>query len=334
MLSQRHVRFAARYVTHRFRALHPFEVQAALLNACNLRCQYCRCPDVKIDLMTTEQWVETIQGLAAHGTVRIKYQGGEPTLRQDFRTICQTSQEAGILTAVVTNGLQFKAKPALFDHLDEIVFSLDSVTPEHTDKMRGAGVHAGVVEAIGLAREREINLFMNMVITRDNLDQIEPMMDFCEERGIGLHVQPAVYGRKYYDDAVRQFMLSDEQIRDMHRRLAAWKRAGRRLMFAAATYENVLDWEDYAEISTKGEGQSTCMAGRFYVHIEPNGDVHPCNQHEATFQPKNIVRDGLDAALTNASKHDCADCYCAYLNERKSVFGLKPAALWEMARRG
>ena len=119
-----------------------FALGVGLTNACNLRCAYCRCPDVKIEMMTTAQWVETIDGLGSHGTMRIKYQGGEPTLRTDFRTICAASQAAGIITAVVTNGLQFAAKPELFDHLDEIVFSLDSATPEHTDKMRGAGVHA------------------------------------------------------------------------------------------------------------------------------------------------------------------------------------------------
>ena len=333
MLSEKHLRFAKRYATHRLRKLHPFEVQAGLLNACNLRCKYCRCPDVKIDLMTTEHWVQTIEGLGRHGTLRIKYQGGEPTLRNDFRTLCATSQGAGILTAVVTNGLQFKAKPELFDHLDEIVFSLDSVTPEHTDLMRGKGVHAAVVEAIELARERPINLFMNMVITRHNLDQIEPMVDFCEQRGMGIHVQPAVSGRKYYDD-VSEYGLSDEQIRAMHRQLAELKRQGRPLMFAAATYENTIDWHDYGVISERADGRSPCMAGRFYVHIEPNGDVHPCNQHDAAYEPKNIVRDGLDAALENAQTHDCHTCFSVYLNERKAVFGLRPQALWEMVRRG
>lgn len=334
MLSRKHLRLATRYASHRFRSLHPFEVQASLLNACNLRCAYCRCPDVKIELMTTEDWVRTVERLGSLGTMRIKYQGGEPTLRQDFRTICEASRGAGITTAVVTNGLQFAGRPELLDHLDEIVFSLDSATPEHTDRLRGTGVHARVVEAIALAGGRGINLFVNMVVTKDNLDQIEAMLDFCEPRGVGLHVQPAVYGRKYYDDAVREFSLTDAQIRDMHRRLADLKRRGRRLMFAASTYENVLRWQDFGEVSTRIDGRSSCMAGRFYVHIEPDGDVHPCNQHAADFRPKNIVRDGLDAALAHAQRHDCGDCFSAYLNERKSLFGMKPSALWELARRG
>jgi MoaA/NifB/PqqE/SkfB family radical SAM enzyme len=334
MLAARHMRFAARFAAHRFRALHPFEVQAAVLNACNLRCVYCRCPDEKIDLMDTEQWTAAIRGLGELGTMRIKYQGGEPTLRHDFPTLCAAAQAAGIATAVVTNGLQFAAQPELLDRLDEVVFSLDSPTPAHTDRMRGDGVHARAVEGIELARARGLRVFINMVVTAQSIDQIEPMLEFCEARGIGLNAQPVVFGRKYYNDAARPYALSNDQVRAMHRQLVAWKRAGRPLMFAASTYENVLDWPDYGELSRRSTNGSACMAGRYYVHIEPNGDVHPCGQHAADFRPKNIVRDGLEAALTHVQRHDCRDCFSAYLNERKALFAMRPMALWEMARRG
>jgi MoaA/NifB/PqqE/SkfB family radical SAM enzyme len=334
MPTVRHLRLAARYAAHRVRSLHPFEVQAALLNACNLRCRYCRCPDEKTDLLSTDQWINVIRQLGALGTLRLKFQGGEPTLRNDFRTLCVASQTAGIVTAVVTNGLQFVARPELLDHLDEVVFSLDSATPAHNDHLRGAGVHARVVEAIDLARARGLRLYINMVVTRQSVDEIEPMLAFCEARGMGLNAQPVVFGRKYYDEDARPFALTDELVRTMHRRLAEWKRQGRPLMFMASTYDNVLDWDDYGEITRPSPSRSTCMAGRFYVHIEPNGDVHPCGQHGASMTPKNIVCDGLEAALAHVQRHDCGDCFSAYLNERKAVFGLRPAALLEMMRRG
>lgn len=334
MLRPRHLRMAARFAAHRFSALHPFEVQAAVLNACNLHCVYCRCPDEKIDLMTTAQWTDAIAGLGALGTMRIKFQGGEPTLRHDFGELAAAAQRAGILTAVVTNGLQFAAQPELLDHLDEVVFSLDSATAPHTDRMRGAGVHARVVDAIELARRRGIRGFVNMVVTRDNADEIEPMLAFCEARGLGLHAQPMVFGRKYYDDAARPYAMGDAQLREMHRRLAEWKRQGRPLMFGASTYENVRSWVDFGELARRTSGTSTCMAGRFYVHIEPNGDVHPCGQHGASLTPKNIVRDGLESALTHVQQHDCGNCFSAYLNERKALFGLRPHAVLDMVRRG
>lgn len=334
MLHSRHLRMAGRFAAHRFRRLHPFEVQAAVLNACNLNCVYCRCPDEKIDLMTTAQWTNAIAGLGVLGTMRIKFQGGEPTLRHDFGELAAAARRAGILTAVVTNGLQFAAQPELLDDLDEVVFSLDSATAPHTDRMRGTGVHARVVDAIELVRRRGIRSYINMVVTGDTLDEIEPMLAFCEARGMGLNAQPVVFGRKYYDDKARPYALSDEQVRVMHRRLSEWKRQGRSLMFGASTYENVRSWADYGELSRRVPTVSTCMAGRFYIHIEPNGDIHPCAQHNASFTPKNIVRDGLEGALGHVQHHDCGNCFSAYLNERKGLFALRPDALLEMARRG
>src|SRR5262245_16701670 len=129
MIRARHFKMAARFATHRLRALHPFEVQAILLNACNLKCTYCKCPEIKTSLMTTEQWRGIIRGLAALGTLRIKWQGGEPTMRKDFRELCAEAQRCGILTAVISNGVGIASRPELLDHLDEIVFSLDAMNP-------------------------------------------------------------------------------------------------------------------------------------------------------------------------------------------------------------
>ncbi len=76
------------------------------------------------------------------------------------------------------------------------------------------------------------------------------------------------------------------------------------------------------------------MAGKSYIHIEPNGDVHPCGIHGADFAPKNIIKDGLKEALRHTQRHNCGDCWTAYLNERKAVFGLRPSAVHEVIRRG
>lgn len=333
MLRTEHLKMASHFLAHRFRTLHPFDVQASLLNACNLRCVYCRCPEVKIDLMTTEQWCDLIRRLAAVGTMRIKFQGGEPTLRRDFCELAAEAQRVGMVTAVVTNGLEIPKRPALLDHLDEAVFSLDSATPAMHDRLRGSGTHARVVEAIDLTIQRGVGVYLTMVVTRANLSDLEPMLVFCETRGIRMHAQPVLFDRQYYDSSVRHLGLTDEEMRTMHRQLATWKRQGRPLIFAARTYEGALRWPDYTVMTTRSEGESTCMAGKFYIHIEPNGDVLPCKLHGATFAPKNVLTDGFEAALRHAQRHDCGDCFATFLSERKDLFRLKPAALLELIRR-
>lgn len=330
---------ARRFAAHRLRRLHPFEVQANLLNACDRRCVYCRCPEVKTDLMTSEQWRATIRRLGELGTIRIKFQGGEPTLWPAFRELCAEARSSGIIAATVSHGQTVAERPELLDHLDEIVVSLDSADRETNDALRGKGSYEGAVRAIELALERGLLVCINLVVVKTTLADMEKMLDFCEARGLLMHPQPvlfdqdSIYGQ-YFDDTARHLALSQEELRAMHEQLALWKRQGRGLLFSQPAYEQAVRWPDYDVSSKRSPGPSSCMAGRDYIHIEPNGDVHPCGLHSAEFTPKNILTDGVDAAVANARHHNCGDCWMVYLNERKAVFGLNPAALRQLLKRG
>ena len=334
MIRVRHLKMASRFIAHRFRELHPFDVQASLLNACNLRCVYCCCPDIKTRMMTTEQWKTIIRSLGALGTMRIKFQGGEPTLRQDFRELCAEGQTAGMITSTISHGLMIASRPELLDYLDEVVFSLDSVTPEINDRLRGQGTHAKVIKAIDIARQRGLRTYVNMVLTSENVSELEAMLEFCEARGMRLHAHPVMFDRKYFDDEARAIELTPEQNRMVLTNLVEWKRQGRGLLFSTGSYEKAAGWPDPNELTVRSAGESSCMAGKDYIHIEPNGDVHPCGMHGAEFSPKNIIEDGLEEALRHVKRHNCGDCWMPFLNERKAVFALKPAALLEVLRRG
>jgi len=334
VLSGSQVRQAARFVRHRFDAIHPYEVQAVLHNACNLRCSYCRCPDLDPTALTTEQWLDIIARFAAAGTMRIKFQGGEPTIRRDFAVLCEAAQAHGIVSAVVTNGIALARQPRLLDALDEVVVSLDSVEPGPHDTHRGAGTHALALRAIDEAAARGRRVFVNMVVTRDTVADVERMLEFCESRGLGFNAQPAMFSRSYQDASVADIALSAAEEQALERQLAAWRRGGRRMMFSARTHDHAAAWPDYRSPTTASDGRSTCMAGRFYVHVEANGDVHPCILYGGSYAPKNLVTDGFETALLHARHHDCGDCFLPYLNERKALFALRPHAVLAWLRRG
>ena len=326
-------RLAWHFLKYRFRSLHPFEVQAVLLNACNLKCHYCRCPEMMTSLMTTAQWADTVRSLAAVGTLRIKFQGGEPTLRKDFREIAAASKRAGIVTAVVTNGTKIAGDPSLIDDVDEVVVSLDALSPEGHDRHRGNGSHELAMRALAVAAGRGRRTYVNMVVHRDTLGELEPMLSFCEANGHRLNAQAVMFGNAYQDSTAEALRLPADVERRMYHQLAAWKRDGRALMFAAASYERTAKWPDFTTLAVVSDGVSKCMAGRYYINIDANGDVRPCGLHVGSFQPKNLLRDGFDATLAHARRHDCGDCSLAYLNERKAVFSLRPSALIEILRR-
>lgn len=320
-------------MTHKYKKIHPFEVQAQLLNACDLRCVYCRCPEVKTDLLSTDEWREIIDSLGRHGTMRIKFQGGEPTLRSDFKEICTHAKQAGLITATVTHGGRIASRPDLVEHLDELVVSLDSAHADVNDRLRGVGSFQTAVKAIEVGLTSGLRTFVNMTVCKVNLHDVQDMLKFCEGLGVLVNIQPVKFGRDYYDDDARYLSLTHEQIRNLHTQLVEWKKEKRGLLFSARAYQKGISWPDTGVLTVKSRGNSSCMGGKCYIHIEANGDVIPCIQHGATFVPKNIMKDGFVQALKNASQHDCGDCWTAYLTERKLLFGLNPSVLGEMIRR-
>ena len=334
MITSRQLRMALVFAQHRWRNIHPFEVQASVTNRCDYQCVFCDCPVSRKAEMGTRQWQEVIRQLGRHGTLRIKFQGGEPTLRSDFRELCAAAQQAGIIASVVTNGSRIAADPSLLDRLDEVVFSLDSMNPHVHDGLRGPGSHARLMLAMDHALARGRNLFVNMLSCRTTLAGMEDVLRFCEEQGMGFHAQPLYLDWKYANKTRKDLALTDAEIRAMHRRLAQWKRQGRNVMFCADTYERVANWPDHDEFTRKSAGPSSCMAGRCYIHIEPNGDVHPCGIHGADFEPRNLLAHGFGEAVHHARDHNCADCWMAYLNERKALFAFRPNALRAFFHRG
>ncbi len=333
MIRLHHLKLGTKYIINRFRKIHPFEIQAYVTTKCNQKCVFCICPYVKKESLTTEQWKDIIHRLGSLGTLRFKIQGGEPTLRKDFRELSKESQASGMITAAVSNGIMLVKRPELLDYLDELVISLDSPREPVNDSIRGEGAYRKAVKAIDLALERGIRTFVNMVLIRDNKSDIEDMLEFCERKGVLLNVQPAMFDRKYFADKDHKIALSNDEIQKIHLRLAELKRQGKGFIFSAWVYQKAANWTNYDKYTIQSKGNSSCVAGKSYFHIEPDGDVHPCGHHGADFSPKNIINDGFDEAFQHAQKHNCGDCWLPFMNERKVTFGLKPFAIREVLRR-
>lgn len=334
MIKAQQLKTGLRFLRHYFQKVRPYEVTAQIWNSCDQRCAYCRCPEVDTPLLSTEQWIQVFRELRKLGTIRIKFQGGEPTLRPDFYELSREAWNAGMITSTVTNGICVASNPELLDYIKEVVVSLDSLSPEINDQLRGEGAHAGAIKAIEISLQKGKKTYVNMALTQKNVAGMEEMLEFCESKGMRMNAQPIKFGVEYYDDEAKEIALTHEQIRNVHLQLAEWKKQGRSVLFSAASYLQVLDWPDLDVNAVQIQGYSKCMAGNFYFHIDPDGDIIPCIPFCSEFTPKNILRDGLYEALLHTRYHHCGDCWSMYLNERKSLFKLQPAALVEFFKRG
>jgi MoaA/NifB/PqqE/SkfB family radical SAM enzyme len=305
----------------------PFFVQYALLNACNARCSYCNCPNREDPQLTTEQHRRVLAEFARLGTVRVKFLGGEPLLRDDIDALIVETRRLGMRAAMVTNGFLVPQKFETVRKLDELVISLDGTEATH-DRQRGKGTWKKVQAAIDLCAEAKLDFFLSAVVTRESYGDVPWLLDLARRLGIMVNFQIPQFNPEMYGPGAKGWMPSPEQIRTILAEITAAKEAGAPVLFSTRSYQHTLAWENFAIERVERPGEvSPCTAGKYFLQVEPNGDIYPCVLHVGHFTPKNTVRDGVEAAWQHAQHHSCFDCYNTWLNENRAIFDLRPAIL-------
>lgn len=305
----------------------PFFLQFSLLNDCVSRCVYCNAPNRSGTRLPTAELRRVLGEFARLGTVRVKLYGGEPLLHQDIVEIIREVKRLGMRCAMVTNGLLFEEKMEAVRLLDEIIISLDGSEVAH-DRQRGQGTWKRVLRAVEACAAEGLDFFLTATVTRQNLGEVEWLLDTARRFGVMVNFQLTQFCEELFGPSARDYMPSPEEARAVLRRIIAAKEAGAPVLFTARSYRHTLDWPDYAYERREEVGRpSPCMAGRYFVQMEPDGDIYPCFLQIGSFEPLNVTRDGVEVAWRHAQRHQCHDCYNTWLNENKAIFSLRPAVV-------
>jgi MoaA/NifB/PqqE/SkfB family radical SAM enzyme len=318
----------ARILASRLRgAPRPFFVQYSLLNGCNARCVYCNSPARDDSRLSLDEHRRILGEFARLGTVRVKFLGGEPLLVPEMDELVAEVRRRGMRCAMVTNGFLIPERMEMVRQLDEIVISLDGSEAAH-DRQRGRGSWKRVMHGVEACAEAGLDFFLSAVVTRESSGEVDWLIDTARRFGVMVNFQIPQFNQEMYGAAARDWMPAAAEIRAIVGRIIAAKEAGAPVLFTARSYRHTLGWHDFSleRVERPGE-RSPCSAGRYFVQMEPNGDIYPCVLHVGTFQPKNAVREGVEAAWRHAQHHSCFDCYNTWLNENKAIFDLRPEVL-------
>lgn len=163
-------------------------IRIAVTDKCNLRCTYCM-PEEGVDfqekskILTADEILHVIRALARIGIKKVRFTGGEPTIRKDITTlIAGAASTPGIKSVhMTTNGmLLHRYARALKDAgLHGINISLDTMDADRFVRItRRKGVDK-VLENIHLALQVGFpSVKVNTVVMRGfNEDEL---LDFCE----------------------------------------------------------------------------------------------------------------------------------------------------------
>lgn len=173
-------------------------LRLSVTDRCDLRCAYC-IPEGFKDFEEPEHWLnfdelERLLGLfASLGMKRVRLTGGEPLLRRNVVDLCgRIATLPGIEDLSLSSNATQLARMAgdlKQAGVTRLNISLDSLRPEVVEKINGRPVLDQVLGGLEAARVVGFApIKVNMVVMRENADDIDAMVAYCMERGFVLRL--------------------------------------------------------------------------------------------------------------------------------------------------
>ncbi len=256
----------------------PLALLAELTHRCPLRCPYCSNPLELIGAgaeLSTEEWLGVIGEAADMGILQIHFSGGEPTVRQDLEELVGHAEDLDLYTNLITSGVlldRARLEDLAERGLQHVQLSLQGADEATADRIGGLkGGHRKKLEIARLIGEVGLPLTLNAVMNRQNMDDLEAMIemavDFGAKRLEVAHVQ-------YYGWGLRNraaLLPTREQL----------DRATEIVEAARQRLKGILVF-DYVVPDYYAKRPKSCMGGwgRQFLNVAPSGRVMPCHAAE------------------------------------------------------
>jgi pyrroloquinoline quinone biosynthesis protein E len=253
----------------------PIGLLAELTHRCPLQCPYCSNPlelvRANVEL-PAETWCRLLDEAAELGVLQVHLSGGEPTLHPGLERIVAHLRTLGLYANLITAGVlldQRRIEALARAGLDHVQLSLQGTDAATADRIGGyKGGHEKKLNVADWIRAAGLPLTVNAVVHRQNLGQLEAMIDLALQ--LGAH-RLEVAHTQYYGWALLNraaLMPSRAQIE----RASAVVDAARARLKGRLVIDYVVP--DYYARRPK-----PCMGGwgRQMLAVTPRGDVMPCH---------------------------------------------------------
>ncbi len=315
----------------------PFQVVWNVTRACNLKCKHCyeEAGGETHDEMSTKNALICIDRLADSGVVFLAFSGGEPTLRHDIRTLIRRATKRGIYVALATNGTTL-SRPQKVRELKKaglrfVQISLDGAIEETHDSFRGVpGTFRKTITGIENCVAENLFVEVAMTVTRHNLAELSRTVELCRSlrvkwfmiynfvpvgRGLTIletdltPIEREKMLRNIIDDIVTRSNPKEMEILSTAPQLGRVARmiGNERCSPSCEASDGVYPTHFFnarlpLQMRELSEFIGGCGAGRFYLAIEPNGDVYPCVffPHSSKVKVGNILKDDFKSLWTNS----------------------------------
>lgn len=237
----------------------PFSAMLELTHACNLQCVMCYNVALDQPELSTAEWLQALEQLAAAGTLRLTLSGGEILTRRDFFTIAGRARALGFMLDLKTNGTlltpQSADQVAALDPL-QVDISLLGATEATFDAVAGSRkTLERVLRGVRLLQERGVRVKLNTLLLDLNVAERELMLDLAGQLGVEYEQVFKISAADDGSDRAGQHQLSRQQM--------------------TAVFQ--ADQTPF-QPAARNEASRTCKVGLSSCLISPYGEVYPCNE--------------------------------------------------------
>jgi MoaA/NifB/PqqE/SkfB family radical SAM enzyme len=267
--------------------------ELAVTYQCQGRCAKCSCQalvDNNKEELSRDDILMICRAIVREKGILIDFTGGEPLLRPDINALVAEVGKMPVILSMATNAIALE-KEQVVDFrkagLSVLQFGLSSpAAGKHDEELGCPGSFAQLIRSIEWAKENDIDVLLNAVITKEVLksDTMQRFASLAQEYDCYLSViLPAAVGR--WKD--RSVQLDDE------------------------AYELLKPWLEKPFVTTDTEScyiKGKCPAGTEKIYISAYGDVYPCPFiHE---KKGNLLESPLSSLLSsfaNGGYHRCVN---------------------------
>jgi len=326
--------------------VRPLVAELFLTDNCNLRCVSCACwRTTTLEELTTAEWKDVLDQLAALRMHKVNFTGGEPLLRRDAIEIMTYARSAGVRNMHLnTNAILLR--PAMLDRvLDAGVrsfnVSVDGPKDVH-DRIRGrkgafdrTRAH---LENLVRARDRYgLKIRMNFTVMQDNVASLADIAALAQEVGVVLYLNLAT-DRTFlfrHPDVTREAAVPQSDLAAALGQLEALARADSRWLPRYSDLRYIgRHFEDLVQKDVP------CAESQLKLMIHSRGEIGGCWGHDPAFTVRETpiaeVIDGPHYREEHARlfRKECVGCGSNYsLNLRWRPGTYVEDALWRLKRR-
>lgn len=284
----------------------PLAVSFDITARCNQSCGYCGIWKQGIPEISTSDAIRLLEDLRRLGTCWVSFTGGEPLLRDDLGELIAYAKAKKFYVSVSSNGALVPRKIGQLKAVDDLKLSLDG-SPDVHNKLRAEGSYDKVITAIQCCQENGVKPSLQCVLSAQNLDSIDHVLEIARKWDCTVLFQPATQKLLWSDEA-NDLSPEIEPYRQAILGLMDAKRKGAPIRNSLSGLKHIYHWPKPTKMA--------CSAGLLNCELLPDGSVLGCSRFDNGQRPglhKDIASDIRELPVYAHCDH-CWSCALVEFN--------------------